>query len=85
MPAAAPESWALTQHPPTPFSLSPPLPLTGHHGIMPLVRKYKYAYNTRLEPIDMTLAERRGEGPCPQEYGSCLVLLTDIEFLTRIG
>jgi len=44
---------------------------------MPLVRLYKHAYTSHLNALDLEHAERRGEGPCPSEYNTCNVLLTD--------
>jgi hypothetical protein len=45
---------------------------------MPLVRAYKYSYDTWLNPVDVELAERKGVGPCPKEHNICTVWLTDI-------
>jgi FkbM family methyltransferase len=51
----------------------------GHHALMPLVRLYKFKYTAHLNPLDLELVERRGEGPCPSEYNTCHILLTDWE------
>ncbi len=51
----------------------------GHHAVMPLVRAYKFAYNSRLEPLDLSFAERKGEGPCPETHGACNVLVSDMQ------
>ncbi len=64
----------------TPPCAPPPPTHTGHHTFMPLLKEYKYRYNTRLDPLDMEYVTRRGEGPCPQQHGLCNILLTDIEF-----
>jgi hypothetical protein len=44
---------------------------------MPLVRLYKHHYTSHLNKLDLEFVERRGEGPCPSEYSTCFVLLTD--------
>lgn len=59
-------------------TLTHSLACAGHHVLMPLVRAYKFAYDTWLNPLDLELAERKGEGPCPKEHGLCSVWLTDI-------
>ena len=45
---------------------------------MPLVKEYTFAYDTWLNPVDIELADRKGEGPCPKEHGICTIWLTDI-------
>jgi len=44
---------------------------------------YKYQYDTYLQPVDMTLVDRKGEGPCPKEHNLCSVYLTDVPLSTE--
>lgn len=43
-----------------------------------MVKSYKYQYDTFLEPVDMALVDRKGEGPCPKEHNLCSLFLSDI-------